>query len=114
MSKVRRAATAAPVAAAPVAAAPGFKVVQGVVLPPPAHGGGGKTIYPFETMLVNAMFFVPYGDKTAKQVMNRMAGAITRAQKNVEAKFAARHWVDNDNLHGFGANVGGIGVWRTA
>jgi hypothetical protein len=102
-------------AAAPAAApAPALTFTKVVLALPPRSGGGGAAgqKYPFDSLQLGEAFFVPYGSATSKQVMNRMTGAVTRAKKNFEANYSARHFTDVDNVFGYGVGTQGVGIWR--
>ena len=77
-----------------------FRIVKGVPLP----GRGrkpGVCKYPFATMAVGDVFFLPVDEKTRKRTQWRLANAAYSFGKFHEMKFALRGLPDNR-----------IGVWR--
>jgi len=92
-----------------------YKIQRGVPLPrteiPPRSG----RVYPFATMQVDDMFFVPHREK------NNLGGYVWAASRKHGCKFSTRMtwmkldgecWVPADKSDP--AAVRGIGVWRKA
>lgn len=93
-----------------------YETVKDIPIPKPVtaqHGGGRRRKYPFPTMAVGAMFFVPNRTK------NNMTTHASAVGKKLGKKFATRltHMRETENdwescdADDEGA-VLGIGVWR--
>lgn len=95
-----------------------YETVKNVPIPKPVtsqHGGGRRRKYPFPTMGVGEMFFIPHRKK------NNMTAHASAVGKQLGKKFATRltymRDVDGTWEHCEPEDEGaihGIGVWREA
>lgn len=93
-----------------------FEPKEGITLPKAERpGAASRKIYPFDTMDVGEMFFIPHRDK------NTMMSYASRMGRKFGRKFSTRMvWMisDGDDWELADADtedaVQGIGVWRTA
>lgn len=92
-----------------------YEVQKGVPIPPRELPPRGNRLYPFETMQVGEMFFVPNRQK------NNLGGYVWAAAKRYKRRFSTRmtymrqedsKWVQTTKDDPSG--VRGIAVWRTA
>ena len=81
-----------------------FAVLRSIPMPHPDHmGRGHPTKYPWATMEVGDMFFVPFGNERM-EVTERMAGIVGARNKRGNEKYSRRVTIQD--------GVEGLGVWR--
>lgn len=77
-----------------------YEVYSGIDIPPVQRTGRQGSKYPFATMAVGEMFFLPAAD-----VPKSFSSQRNAAQRRLSRKFVSRRAVLND--------VEGVGCWRT-
>jgi hypothetical protein len=88
-----------------------FEIKSNQPVPAKVLAGRPSNKYPFSDMAVKDAFFVPVGESTEKQVMERMRTAVGRWKKLSQSpgcKFRVTACEDPDMLHR------AVGIWRIA
>lgn len=69
-----------------------YRVKKGVKLPEPAKAGGARTKYPFKTMDVGELIFIP--DKTSRQ----LSAYVAQRGRELQRKFRTQKAVMRQDL----------------